>query len=307
MGYALTDSISELLDQPVKDNHINAMLHCPFHEDRTPSFSIHLEDGVWHCFSCGDAGTLKRLYRELGKEVDLDVRLYQAKKRAQHSEPDHHNFAPVANRCTSDAKGTNGKGYIRDIRVFLRSRGISETTARHYGLGWSRERGAIAFPYSDVEGRVSGIKYRYPDGFKASETGSHYGLFGVSDVIGKSTVIICEGESDTLAMHSRLHGPESELRSETPLRDNGMELAHTGVCGTSGASVSDTQWSRFSVHLFFARRVFLAYDADEAGDKCAETAMQVLGDKCRRARPTRGKDVSEHFLAGGTLGEMGVQ
>src|SRR5262249_48994690 len=29
---------------------------CPFHEDKTPSFSISEEKGLFHCFSCGESG-----------------------------------------------------------------------------------------------------------------------------------------------------------------------------------------------------------------------------------------------------------
>lgn len=287
MTYALTDSISDLLEQPIPERSVNAMVHCPFHEDRTPSFSIHLEEGVWHCFSCGQGGTLKKLYRELGKGVDLNVRLYQAQRLAGSGYQRPTNFAAKANQFVRDARDSN-EHYIRPIRSFLGPRGISEASARTYGLGYDWERKAIAFPYADLEGKVSGIKYRYRDGFKASESGSTYGLYGVNNVVGKGTIILCEGESDTLRLHT--------------------ELGHLyGVGGTSGASVSATQWSRFGLHFLFAERIYLAYDADDAGDECAETAMSVLGDKCRRVRPTRGKDISDHLSAGGTVQEIGVE
>lgn len=29
---------------------------CPFHEDRNPSASVNLDEGLWRCFSCGRAG-----------------------------------------------------------------------------------------------------------------------------------------------------------------------------------------------------------------------------------------------------------
>lgn len=303
MTYPLADSIADLLDQPVKDTHVNAMVHCPFHEDRTPSFSIHLEEGVWHCFSCGDSGTLKKLYRKLGKDVDLNVRLYQSKRQAEETFEIRKNFAAKANECIAASKSGNGE-YRSVIRNFLDERAISSATARHFGIGWESDRQAISFPYADVDNRVTGIKYRYRDGFKASESGSHYGLYGVNDAVGKEIVFICEGESDTLATFDRLHRRVTELGGDEELLTIDGEVLSYGVCGTSGASVSESQWSRFSVHLLFARRVYLLYDTDEAGDKCAENAMRLLGDKYIRLRPTRGKDVSEHLLAGGTLREM---
>ena len=286
--YALAESISDLLEQPIRGNSVNAMLHCPFHEDRTPSFSIHLDDGVWHCFSCEESGTLNSLYKRLGKDIDLNVRFYQAKQRTEAPTFRQTNFAALANQCLRDVRRKDGEGHVH-LRDFLASRGIATSTSDIFGLGFNIERGAISFPYIDSERRVTGIKYRYRDGFKASESGSHYGLYGLTEVVGKDRVIICEGESDTLATHSIY-------------ADHGY-----GVGGTSGASVSEAQWSRFAINLLFASRVYLLYDADEAGDRCAETAMRVLGDdKCIRLRPTRGKDASEHYANGGDLTELGL-
>ena len=34
----------------------NSLGFCPFHKDRVPSFSVNLENGLWHCFGCGAAG-----------------------------------------------------------------------------------------------------------------------------------------------------------------------------------------------------------------------------------------------------------
>ena len=289
MHFALTDSISDLLEQPIPERGVNAMLHCPFHEDRTPSFSIHLEEGVWHCFSCGESGSLKWLYKLLGKDVDVNVRLYQAKKTAQGPAVASTNFAAVANKYYRDLRSDDGKRGYRFLKSFLRERGISESAPDNFGIGWDRERDTLAFPYADTSNRVTGIKHRYRNGFKASETGSQYGLYNVNGLVGKDKVIICEGESDTLRVWSQ-YGERY------------------GVGGTSGASVSDAQWSRFAISLLFASRVYLLYDADEAGDKCAETAMRVLGDdKCVILRPRDGQDATDFLESGHTLEELGLE
>src|SRR5262245_13752103 len=39
---------------------------CPFHQERTPSFSVHLEKGVWHCFGCDQSGGVKRFAELVG-------------------------------------------------------------------------------------------------------------------------------------------------------------------------------------------------------------------------------------------------
>lgn len=284
--YALTEPISELLDQPIPERGVNAMLRCPFHEDDSPSFSIHLESGVWQCFGCGEKGEINGLYRKLGRKISTTVFLYQAKQRASDPIISSVNFAAVANSYIRSRSSGAGKDFIDS---FCDERVIGEDTLRKFGIGYDESRDAITMPYTDSDKRVIGIKYRFRDGFKASESGSHYGLFGLTEVIGKDKVIICEGESDTLATHSR-HGKDY------------------GVCGTSGASVSESQWLRHGLSLLFARRIYLLYDADEPGDKCAAIAMQVLGvDKCVRLRPTYGKDACDFYRNGHVLEELGLE
>jgi len=242
---------------------------------------------MWTCFSCQEKGNIYQLYRRLDKEISYDLRIAQAKSRAEQPIITSRNFSAKANACIRSLQSSKvGQRMVRD---FLDSRGIYSDAVSAFGLGYDEERDAIFFPYSDIDGRVTGIKYRYRNGFKASEPNSHYGLYGVNHALGKAEVIICEGESDTLSTWSRYHD-------------------EYGVCGTSGASVSDTQWSRFGLHLLFARRIYLLYDADEAGDKCAEIAMRVLGtDKCVRLRPSDECDASEFFLSGGTLEALGLE
>lgn len=37
------------------------MVSCPLHDDKSPSCSIDLDKGVWHCFSCGEGGDVYTL------------------------------------------------------------------------------------------------------------------------------------------------------------------------------------------------------------------------------------------------------
>jgi DNA primase len=186
------------------------------------------------------------------------------------------------------ARGQYLRGSDEDIlRSFIERRGIAGHVPETFGL-YVTNGPRIAFPYTDVDGRVVGIKYRDRQGNKSAESGSSFHQpFGLEHAVGRSDVFIFEGESDT-------------LRGYTELGQTG-----SGIAGTSGVGVSETQWVANGLHFLFARRIFLVYDADEPGDKCAEIAMRVLGtEKCIRLRPTRGKDFTDHMMAGGTIREM---
>jgi hypothetical protein len=64
---------------------------------------------------------------------------------------------------------------------------------------WSRHYGAWAFPMHDDRRRVIGIRLRTQDGRKWSVRGSHSGCFIPSGLDSRSTLLICEGATDTAA------------------------------------------------------------------------------------------------------------
>lgn len=47
----------------VKGNKATAC--CPFHADRTPSFTIWMDTGKWKCFGCGEAGDMIEFYKKM--------------------------------------------------------------------------------------------------------------------------------------------------------------------------------------------------------------------------------------------------
>lgn len=284
--FALEDIVYGLLGQG-RGHSVNRMYRCEFHDDRTASLSVNLDSGLWQCFGCGRKGNIEGLAKALGETLDGDVRLRLAQRQAEATE----NYTPAP---LFDDKASRAVRALDDDQWGLWvhwciSRGIDPRSASPYKIGWSAEKGAFTFPYMNTEGRCIGLKYRDLRGHKWSEPESRFEFFGPS-IVGRGEVIVCEGESDT-------------LRTYTEVRASGDNI---GVVGTSGANLLDTHWQALALQLLFARRVWLLYDADDAGDKCAENGMRVLGDKATRIRPTRGKDITEHLMNGGTLDGIGL-
>jgi len=287
--YALTDIISDIIGQPIRENRENALVRCPFHDDRHASLSIDLERGFWICFACGERGGIHSLATRMHKEVsdaDLALRVYEGSVGALVSEPT--DFAPLARELRANLYRSRPDDVVR----FIRDRRLSPSVLKHFGLGWTSESGgAIAFPYYD-EDAVFGVKYRGPNGHKWAESGTRRGIYNVNDVRFKPYVILCEGESDTLAVWSHL--------TEKYVPDI---VQNIGVGGIPGVAGSRSTWETWALDLLWAKKVFVAYDADDAGDQGALLPMEAVGEKGTRIRPTRGKDMTDHFLSGGTLDE----
>ncbi len=272
-----------------RSHGVNQSYSCPYHEERHASFSINMEEGAWICFACGERGNFERLHRDItGREPGMEYLVKRAKANAGRTPVAGSDFTRLAQRYHADLELKRAQVRLDDYR---RARGIIPGFAESFGVGFDREKEALAFPYF-WGGRAVAIKYRTASGAKYSEPQSDLTrLYNGDDVSGKGQVVICEGESDTHAAWS-IYGSDDTR----------------GICGTSGASVSSETFAAIGLQLLFARRIGLAYDADEAGDRCAEIAMRVLGsDKCVRLRPTRGNDLCEAFLAGERLKDMVVQ
>lgn len=288
--YALTELISDILSVPIRETREDALVRCPFHDDRHASLSINLERGWWICFACGERGGIQSLATRMNKELndaDLALRVYEGSVGALVEEPK--DFTGLARELRANLHRTRPDDVVR----FIASRNLSPRVLRHFGLGWNGR--AIAFPYYDEDG-VFAVKYRSADGFKWAEQGSRRGIYNVNDVRFKPYVILCEGESDTLAVWSQLTGSVP-----API------LERVGVGGIPGVSASRSTWEVWALDLLWAKRVFIAYDADEAGDNGAALPMQAIGDRARRIRPTMGKDMTDHFLAGGTLYDFDLE
>ena len=287
MKYALTETISAILGQSVKETRKDALVRCPFHDDRHASLSIDLERGFWICFACGERGGLQSLASRLGREysdADLALAVYEGNRNAIFEEPK--DFAELA-------KGLRAGLYTSKpaaVVDFITSRGLAPSVIKHFGIGWDGHR--IAFPYYN-DGSVFGIKYRDGNGNKSSEPGTRRGIYNVDDVRFKPYVILCEGESDTLAVWTQL------TRMFHP-----AIVAKFGVGGIPGVSGSKGTWDVWALDLLWAKQVFIAFDADDAGDQGALLPLGAVGDKGIRMRPTLGKDMSDHFAAGGTLDDF---
>jgi hypothetical protein len=50
----LVELVSQYTDLEPYGKELRA--HCPFHEEKTPSFYVNVEKNVWHCFGCGEGG-----------------------------------------------------------------------------------------------------------------------------------------------------------------------------------------------------------------------------------------------------------
>ena len=88
---------------------------------------------------------------------------------------------------------------ITDGRLDILSHrlGVSTESLKRLRTGWDSK--AFTFPMTSAEGRVIGIRRRFPNDRKFSVTGSKTGLFIPADLSAEGLLLICEGPTDTAA------------------------------------------------------------------------------------------------------------
>lgn len=113
---------------------------CPFHREKTPSFSIDRKNNIFTCFGCGETGDVITFVSKI-KEVEP---LEAAKLLAEM-------FHIDVDDCT---KRTSIKDYLKacirdaDKTDYFQKRGLTKETVKKYCLGYDAKRNAIVLPYS---------------------------------------------------------------------------------------------------------------------------------------------------------------
>lgn len=117
---------------------------CPFHQEKTPSFYVIPEKRFYFCHGCrasGDAVSFVTRYlgktfldavKDLAREVGVDLEAAQdpgSRERQQLKE--------VTDLAAEHFRALLWSDEGRAARAYLASRGISEETARAFGLGWA--------------------------------------------------------------------------------------------------------------------------------------------------------------------------
>ncbi len=124
---------------------------CPFHNEKTPSFSVNAEEGLYHCFGCkasGDAITFVRelehldfpgAIEHLARRAGITLRYTDANEGAVRSRKKQ--LIGHVNRAVELYHGwLLEHPDAGEARGYLRSRGFDGDTVRRFKIGWAPDR-----------------------------------------------------------------------------------------------------------------------------------------------------------------------
>jgi DNA primase len=137
----------------LKKGGANFMGLCPFHGEKSPSFSVSPAKQFYHCFGCGKNGNavsflmdhagmsfieaVKDLAQQYGMQIPEDEASPQDRARALEQREKQHSLTDVLEKA-GDAYRRHLKESPRAIAYF-KARGLSGEVARQFGLGYAPE------------------------------------------------------------------------------------------------------------------------------------------------------------------------
>ena len=156
---------------------------CPFHNEKTPSFSVSPSKGIYKCFGCGKSGTAVGFVMEHENLSYVEALKYLAKKYHIEVVEKEESAEEIAQRQKHESlllvSEYAGKFFQESLdtpdgraiaRQYFRSRGLTDETVRKYGLGWAPV-GRKAFTeaarnagYKEEFMIETGLAVRYDDG-----------------------------------------------------------------------------------------------------------------------------------------------
>ena len=289
---------------------------CPFHSEKTPSFTVYPADNSFYCFGCGVGGDAITFIKKM-EHLDYPDAVEFLAKRAGITIPDsqnsqYHSGPKIDKKRIYDmnvvaAKYFNANLFSNDpkakaaLAYFTEKRGLSISTIKHFGLGFASDsfdafskymlsrgftydemvagflcgksekgryydafRNRVMFPIIDVSGNVIAFGGRVMDDSKPKYKNSSdtpvfkksRNLFALNFAknFAEDSLILCEGYMDVIALHA---------------------AGFSNAIATLGTAITSEQARVLSR---YTKRIIISYDADEAGQKAAKRAMQLLSE-----------------------------
>ena len=280
---------------------------CPFHSEKTPSFSVSPDRQIYHCFGCGKGGGVINFIMEI-ENLSFPEAVEFLAKRVGMPIPEEENSAESKRRrrmlnLNRDAarffhtclKAPEG----RAAQAYMNARQITPQTATRFGLGaapdtWDSLRNAMhELGYRDQELFEAGL-------VRKGKSGGFYDTFRGrlmfpvidvrGDVIGFSGRILGDGEPkymnspETLVFNKSRNLFAMNLAKKSKsgyiiLAEGNIDVVMMHQAGFDSAVASlGTSLTAEQARLIsrFTNEVVIAYDSDGAGKKASQRAIGLL-------------------------------
>lgn len=289
----------------LKKRGANYIACCPFHNEKTPSFSVSPSKGIYKCFGCGKSGTAVGFVMEHESLSYAEALRYLARKYHIEVVEKEESAEDIARRQKNESlllvSEFAGRFFQESMQTpeghniafqYFRSRGLEEETIRRYGLGWaplSRKaltEAARTAGYREEFLVETGLSIRYDDGRLADRFYDRV-MFPIHSVSGR--IIAFGGRTlktdKTVAKY--INSPETEIyvksrslygiyfaKSEISRQDkcilvegylDVLSMHQLGITNVVASSGTSLTVEQIRLMRKFTGNVTIIYDGDGAG------------------------------------------
>lgn len=282
---------------------------CPFHQEKTPSFSVNTQKGFYHCFGCGVSGDAIRFLmdydnlpfpeavEQLAAFNGLDVPYEDDGRHYDAQEKDHYDLGL---ECLADAAAFFHEAFYSDTgkaaRDYLRQRHLKKQTVDTFMLGYAPANNVLLthlgskYPQQLLQdvGLIGKKDDHYYDWFRERV------IFPIHNSKGKIIAFGARAMGD--AQPKYLNSPETtwfnkrfelyglyqamQTRERTLLVTEGymdvIKLWQHGVTNAVaalGTAIGDSHISQLKKR---ADKTYFSFDGDTAGQKAARKALEAV-------------------------------
>ncbi len=305
---------------------------CPFHNEKSPSFSVSSDKQIYKCFGCGEAGNVITFIMKTRNLPFIDAVKILADKinlnLDEYSDGKVNNSKDKLYKLNVDAARFffNNLNKNEEAKGYFNARGITDKTIRNFGLGFALNEwnGLSNFlkkkGYSELELLKLGLIIK-------NEKGNFYDrfrnrvIFPVFDYKGK--VIGFGGRVLNDAKPKYLNSPETDLFHKGEhlyglnfaLKNNinrtliivegymdCITLHQYGINNVVASLGTALTVNQAKLLKRFADNIIISYDADMAGQNATERGLKILVDVgllVKVLKVPEGKDPDEYIRKNG--------
>ncbi len=309
---------------------------CPFHREKTPSFSVEAGKQIFYCFGCGKGGNVFQ-FISLAEKLDYleSVKLLADRAKIMLPESDDPKEQEKA-RLKQQVLDINllTARYFNDAlktkhgdaaAAYLKKREISENTVRKFGLGYSYDEWDSLYKYLNSRG-ISGDEMLKSGLILQSNSGQFHDrfrgrlMFPIFDVRG--SVIGFGGRVLDNSLPKYMNSPETAaynkgkhlyaLNFAKNSESTGLIIVEgymdvislhqsgiTNVVASLGTALTESQGRLLKK---YADEIIISYDADTAGQAATQRGLELLNDigcNVRVLTVPDGKDPDEYIKKNG--------
>jgi DNA primase len=288
---------------------------CPFHQEKTPSFTVSPIKQIFYCFGCGKGGDIFNFVMEM-ERCEFPDALRLVAEKCGISIPKPKPSSP-AERTQSSVRATlvemhreaqtfflnqlQGTAEGKLARAYLEDRGMDKTTIDRFGIGYAPSGGDsllrhLKGKYAEKLLAESGLVSREQNGSRLFDRFRRRITFPIANESGKIVAFGCRALGDDQPKY--LNSPETPIysksnvlyhldRAKEALRRSdfavlvegymdAIAVARAGISNVVASCGTSLAEPQIKLLGRFTKRVIVNYDPDTAGQAATERSIAIL-------------------------------